>query len=45
MMLQDFKQALAVGLSLALITTSSYGYRNSTQFRNPARVAPPKAHR
>jgi len=26
--LQDFKKVLAVGLSLALITTSSYGYRN-----------------
>src|SRR5580693_7279123 len=28
MMLIDFKQLLAVGLSLTLITTSSYGYRN-----------------
>jgi len=28
-MLQDFKKVLAVGLSLALITTSSYGYRDS----------------
>jgi hypothetical protein len=26
---QDFRQALAVGLSLALITTSSYGYSDS----------------
>jgi Protein of unknown function (DUF3300) len=29
MMLKDFKPVLAVGLSLALGTTSSYGYRNT----------------
>ena len=27
-MLKDFREVLAVGLSLALVTTSSYGYRN-----------------
>src|SRR5271156_4131804 len=27
-MVRDFQQVLAIGLSLVLITTSSYGYRN-----------------
>jgi hypothetical protein len=43
MILKDTKQVLAVGLSIVLITTSSYGFETPTQFRKP-RVAPQIAH-